>query len=140
MKLKLNWLNYPSDVSCQPLGYSKFHNNFDTNTSKPGKLLIFKPKALNFHTENFSDINISPKRIGQIFDLWESPKFKLSRNNCFYGFNSFLIGEIEYNFRYLKWFSSKMPQKLRSTFLFKLRFLKMRLLFMWLKCLLICFF
>ena len=42
---------------------------------------------------------------------------------------------IEYNFRYLKWFFSKLPHKSQLVFLLKLWFLKIRLLVTWLKCL-----
>ena len=43
---------------------------------------------------------------------------------------------IEYNFRCLKRFFRKVRRELRSAFFFKLRFLKVRLLVTWLKCLL----
>ena len=47
------------------------------------------------------------------------------------------LGEFEYNFRCLKWFFNKLPQKLRSAFLLKLRILKIRLLVTRLKYLLL---
>ena len=43
------------------------------------------------------------------------------------------LGGFEYYFRFLKWFCSKFPRKLRRSFLHKLRFLKIRLLVTWLK-------
>ena len=45
------------------------------------------------------------------------------------------LQEFKCNFRHLKWFSSILLQKLQSDFLLKLRFLKMRLFVIWLKCL-----
>ena len=45
------------------------------------------------------------------------------------------LGGFEYNFRCLKRFFRKVPQKLRSAFFLKLSFLKIRLLVTWLKCL-----
>ena len=47
------------------------------------------------------------------------------------------LGGFEYNFRYLKRFFRKVRRKLRSAFFLKLRFLKIRLLVTWLKCLLV---
>ena len=45
-------------------------------------------------------------------------------------------GGFEYNFRCLKRFFRKVRRKLRSAFFLKLRFLKIRFLVTWLKCLL----
>ena len=45
------------------------------------------------------------------------------------------LGGSEYNSRYLKSFFKKLPRKLRSAFLLKLIFLKIRLLVTWPKCL-----
>ena len=45
------------------------------------------------------------------------------------------IGRFEHSFRCLKWFSRKLPRKLRWAFLLKLRLLKIQLLVTWLKCL-----
>ena len=45
------------------------------------------------------------------------------------------LGGFQYNFRCLKRFFRKMRRKLRLTFVFKLRFVKIRLLITWLKCL-----
>ena len=45
------------------------------------------------------------------------------------------LGRFEQNFRCLKWFFRKVPRKLQSAFFLKLRFLKIRLLVTWLKCL-----
>ena len=45
------------------------------------------------------------------------------------------LGGFEYNFRCLKRFFRKVRRKLRSAFSLKLRFLKIRLLVTWLKCL-----
>ena len=45
------------------------------------------------------------------------------------------LGGFEYNFRCLKRFFRKVQRKLRSAFSLKLRFLKIRLLVTWLKCL-----
>ena len=47
------------------------------------------------------------------------------------------LGGFEFNFRCLKWFLRKSLRKLRSEFFLKLRFLKIRLLLTWLKCLII---
>ena len=46
------------------------------------------------------------------------------------------LGGFECNFRCLKWFFRKLPWKLRLALFLKLRFLKIRLLVTWLKCLL----
>ena len=46
------------------------------------------------------------------------------------------LGGSEYNFRCLKRFFRKVQRNLRSAFFLKLRFLKIRLLVTWLKCLL----
>ena len=45
------------------------------------------------------------------------------------------LGGFQYNFRCLKRFFRKVLQKLRSAFLLKLRFLKIRLFVTWLMCL-----
>ena len=48
-------------------------------------------------------------------------------------------GDLSYNFRCLKRFFRKVLQKLGSIFFLKLRFLKIQLLVMWLKCLVVPF-
>ena len=46
-------------------------------TSRWGKVLIFKPKALSFYTTEFSHMNFFPQKIDQIFGFWVG---KLSRH------------------------------------------------------------
>ena len=53
-------LSYTSDVTCQPPRQSKCDKICDTDTtSRQGKVLIFKPKALSFYTTDFLYISIS---------------------------------------------------------------------------------
>ena len=56
-------LSYASDVTCQTQGHSKCAKFCDIDTtSRQGKLLIFKPKALSFCTADFPNIKIFPHR------------------------------------------------------------------------------
>ena len=59
-------------------------------TSIQAKVLIFKPKPLNFNTTEVSYINFFPKKIYQMFGFWENQGLKLSINACFLVFKSSL--------------------------------------------------
>ena len=62
IELRLKWLNYASDVTCQPLGLSKCDKicDADSYNKQTWKVLIFKPKAPSFHTIECSYINFFP--------------------------------------------------------------------------------
>ena len=53
------------------------------------------------------------------------------------GLLAYQLWAFECNLRCLRWFTSQFPERLRSAFPLKFRLLKIRLLFAWLKCLLI---
>ena len=60
-------------------------------SSRWGKVLIFKPKALSVYTAWCSYINFFPKNIDQNLGFWAGQRLTLSRNTCFCGFNSSLV-------------------------------------------------
>ena len=92
IELKLNWLSYASSVTCQPLGHSKCNKIREriTTTSRRGKVLIFKPKALSFYTTDPSYVNFFPWKVNQIFCSWAGQNLKSSRKTCFRGLKSSL--------------------------------------------------
>ena len=92
MELKLNWLSYASDVTCQLLDHGNATKSVIriATTSRRGKALLFKPKTLSFYTTDFSYITIFPKKIDKIFGFWVGQSLKVSRNTCFRGFKSSL--------------------------------------------------
>ena len=92
MELKLNWLSYASDVTCQLLDHGNATKSVKriATTSRRGKALLFKPKTLSFYTTDFSYITIFPKKIDKIFGFWVDQSLKVSRNTYFRGFKSSL--------------------------------------------------
>ena len=87
--IKLNWLSYASDLTCQPLRHIECDSvSMLARTSRRGKVLIFKAKAPSFHTTKCSDINYFPYKINQILGFWAGQGIKLRRNTYFRRFKS----------------------------------------------------
>ena len=59
-------------------------------TSRRGKVLIFKPKALSFPTTEVSYINFIPWKTNQNLSFWAGQSLKLRRNTYLRGFKSSL--------------------------------------------------
>ena len=68
---------------------------------------------------------------------WEVQSFAFQKGPVWQRFLANQLGGLEYNIRCLKWFSRKLPLKLRTNFFLQLRSLKIQLLFTWLKCLIV---
>ena len=88
----------------------------------------FKPSlALNFDVPNLK---------GWPFQKYELQSFVFQNVPIWQRHVANQLGVFEYNFRCLKRFLRKVPRKLWLTFFLELRFLIIRLLVTWLKCLL----
>ena len=75
--------------------------------------------------------------VGKTFQKYELQPFVFQKTPVRQRLLTNNPGVFEHSLRFLKWFWSKLPRKLWSAFLLKLRFLKIPLLLTWLKCLLL---